>query len=241
MKIANVDSYIAGGYISQKQMWDEFVNDCGKNYLTDGAFEISDTVLEGCRLIGDFLQLPQGGIRVTSSYRPATSFGDCNKKAGGASKSQHKTGNAIDIQFKGSGVSNSESLDAFWDEMMCKGQLFQDLQAIGIKGIGAYSSFIHIDDGQNPENIRTSLQGWDSSRGNGWSTSYINSTENYKCGSPKRDTTGLEDYIGHITDPEDGDITPKGKAFSIVFYSTIALIFLAMIVVGIFNYRKKKK
>ena len=236
MKISNVDSYIAGGYISQKQMWDEFVNDCGKRYLTDGSFEISDTVLLGCKLIGDFLNLPQGGIRVTSSYRP----GNCNTRAGGAKRSQHKTGNAIDIQFRGSGVSNSKSLSDFWDEMLCKGQLFQDLKDIGIRGIGAYSSFIHIDDGQNPENIRSGMQGWDNSRGNGWSTSYINRSDDYACGSPKRDSTGLADYLGHLTDPEDGYMSPKAKAFSIVFYIVITMIFLGMIVVGIFSYRKKK-
>jgi len=236
MKISNVDSFIAGGYISQKQMWNEFVNDCGSSNLTNGSFEISDTVLEGCRLIGDFLQLPQGAIRVTSSYRP----GKCNVRAGGASKSQHKTGNAIDIQFKGSGISNSQSLSTLWDELLCKGQLLQDLEAIGIRGIGAYSSFIHIDDGQNPENIRQSLQGWDSSRGNGWSTDYINKTDNYKCGTPERDTTGLQDYIGHVTDPEDGDITPKAYAFSIVFYSVITLIFLFILITAILKRKRKK-
>ena len=241
MRITDSDVYIAGGYISMKQMWKKHVSTCGRGYLVNGGFEFSDKVLDGVEVIGNYLGLKKGGVYVTSSYRPKTSRGDCNDKVGGASNSQHITGNAIDIQFRGNTLSNSECLDEIWDSpggLMCKGQLFQELKAVGIKGIGAYSSFIHIDDGQNPMKIRNSMQGWDKSRGNGWSTYYINRTDNYKCGMAHRDTTGLEDFVSHLTDPEDGYKSPKAKAFEIAAISTLAM---AVVGLSIYYIIKRKR
>ena len=247
MKISDSNVYIAGGYISMEQMYEEFVDDCRNAYTpASGEFEFSDIVLKGCEAIGIFCDLPKGGIYSSSSYRP----GKCNKWAGSkTNNSQHITGNAIDIVFRGSGVSNSECLKKIWDDLYCKGELYQTLEEIGILGIGCYDSFIHLDDGRSPLKKRSTMAGWGSrfnhygkNKNTYWSTSYISKTPYFSCSNGVAPVTGtpsgLGDWLEAQKDEEDGVKKPRAKAFEIAM---ISLALLTVAVLSFFVIRKRIK
>jgi peptidoglycan hydrolase-like protein with peptidoglycan-binding domain len=95
----------------------EFFCKCGCNSAL-----IDEKLITYLQLIREHFGAP---ITITSGYR-------CNKhneKVGGASKSKHKLGQAADIKVKG--VEPKE--------------VAKYAESIGIKGIGLYDTFTHID------------------------------------------------------------------------------------------------
>ena len=64
-------------------------------------------------------------VIITSGYRTAAH----NKKVGGAPKSQHLYGTAVDIKVNG----------------MTPKQILPHAEAVGFTGIGLYSGHIHVD------------------------------------------------------------------------------------------------
>jgi hypothetical protein len=86
-------------------------------------------------------------FNVVSAYRSPKR----NKKAGGAKKSQHMHGNAIDIDV--SGLSKPERL-----------KLIQTASANGMTGIGVYNNSLHFDVGGRrawgPDYSSKSMPGW---------------------------------------------------------------------------------
>lgn len=118
----------------------EFFTKCpGYNYHF-----LSGSVMISAQLIREYYRDP---IYITSSYRGPV----CNKNAGGSSKSTHMSGRAIDFKFE-----NKANLDLFAEDILNRGYLFNKLYERGVRGIGLYSSHIHIDCRQ-----RDSIVIWD--------------------------------------------------------------------------------
>ena len=99
----------------------EFMQNDGLEYL-----KLDMRVVSAIQMIRDYFGKP---ITVTSAYRGVA----YNKEIGGASKSQHLLGKAID--FKVSGIAPSK-VQAF---------IKSDWKKLGITGLGIYSTFTHID------------------------------------------------------------------------------------------------
>ena len=206
------------------------------------SFELSDVCINAIQYIREYFGEP---IVITSSRRSKSE----NKRIGGSSRSQHITGNAIDIVFRGAGVSNSKCLKKIWDDLYCKGELYQTLEEIGILGIGCYDTFIHLDDGRSPLRKRTRMSGWGSrydhygkGKNTYWSTRYISKTPYFACSdgiAPESGTpSGLGDWLESQKDPEDGVKKPRAKAFEIAM---ISLALLTVAVLSFFVIRKRRK
>lgn len=109
-----------------KLVW---IRDGGARELKAGDAEhdkISPELLD--RVRAGFAGVGLKEVRIRSGHRNVRR----NKKAGGADKSQHLTGNAVDIDV--SGLSRDERV-----------RLIASLSAAGITGIGVYSNSIHAD------------------------------------------------------------------------------------------------
>ena len=81
-------------------------------------------------LIERFREYVEAGVSINSAYRTDS----YNKKVGGATNSYHKYGRALDIPFKNTYkyLTSRDKMCAFFN-------------ALGIKGIIKYPSFVHID------------------------------------------------------------------------------------------------
>ena len=83
---------------------------------------LDETLLAKLQELRDRINLP---IIVNSAFRCPVR----NRQVGGASKSQHLYGTAVDIRVNG----------------MTPRQLAQHAEAIGFGGIGVYRTFVHVD------------------------------------------------------------------------------------------------
>ena len=78
-------------------------------------------------------------IRINSSYRSP----EYNASIGGAKKSFHMEGRAIDFTFIG---DNNKALIADVEkDINAKGEIFKTLTGMGVNGILFYNTFIHLD------------------------------------------------------------------------------------------------
>lgn len=94
--------------------------------------------------VQDLRDYAQAPIYINSTYRHTR----CNKVAGGASKSQHLVGRALDFSFK-----NQKDHDQFVKDIESKGDQYWILLINGITGLGIYDTHIHIDTRTNKEKI----------------------------------------------------------------------------------------
>jgi len=115
----------------------------------------STLTIEAVQAVRDFWGVPTS---VTSSHR--TYLG--NVAVGGGFASQHLGYGAADIQPSSSSL-RSEKMKEIYDDMACKGPLYQQLKAMGVKGVGIYNTFLHLDDGTYPGNPRSFMTFWDQS------------------------------------------------------------------------------
>jgi len=100
------------------------------------AHFLDDNVIEALQYIRDLSGKP---IRVTSTYRTPT----YNTLIGGSSTSQHLVGRAIDFHWL---QDNDVELQRFKAEFLkTDSQLRQNLFDMGVRGIGFYETFLHID------------------------------------------------------------------------------------------------
>lgn len=144
---------------------------------------LDDVTLDALQTIRNWSGQP---IRVTSTYRTNL----CNQLAGGSEYSQHLQGKAIDFQWIN---NNAYWIEAFRNEMKCRGPLWLDLRAIGIGGFGFYDTFVHIDS-------RAGLAAWD------YSTLYDNEFINSAF------LTGdLPDYCGSFDSSNPTDLPSGGS------------------------------
>lgn len=100
--------------------------DCNCKNKTCTTTEIDPKLVEYLQKIRDYFGKP---VTINSAYR----CDEHNEKVGGANKSKHKYGQAADIK-----VSGVKPL-----------KVAQYAEFIGIKGIGQYSNFVHIDTREN--------------------------------------------------------------------------------------------
>ena len=99
------------------------------------CIELDDRVIEALQYIRSYLDTP---IIVTSTLRTPTG----NALAGGSSNSQHLYGRAIDFTFPD---DNYCKVFSFRQLMLQKGDFFQNLMELGVRGVGFYKDFVHID------------------------------------------------------------------------------------------------
>ena len=98
----------------------------------DSSFMISQTVLNGGQIIRDYFNNP---ALVNSSRRTKAH----ELAQGRSGNSQHVYGFAIDLDLP------EEILLRYHQEILLKGDLYQQLRAAGINGFGLYDGFLHID------------------------------------------------------------------------------------------------
>ena len=128
--------------------------------FSDGLEEIniSSAVLDCLQIIRDYYGVP---MEINSSGRSKLH----NAYAGGATNSQHlyKNLTALDFKFQGMMVNGSKGYKAsvnFQNDMVNKGQLYEILKQNGLRGIGYYNTFFHID-----TRAQNHLSEWDNSNG----------------------------------------------------------------------------
>ena len=117
------------------------------DYYRSGVDQRVDSrVLEATQIAFDGAGVDMSG-RIRSGYRSPSR----NRKAGGAKKSQHMLGKAIDIDVRDLPIETRK-------------ELIQALSAAGITGIGVYANTIHADIGPRrswgPSYSIKSLPGW---------------------------------------------------------------------------------
>ena len=99
---------------------------------------LDDSLVQAVQFIRTYYNIP---ICITSTYRTATG----NSLIGSSSTSQHRqpTG-AVDFQ-----ACNKKERDylvgQLYQQFKDKGEVYQELRALGINGFGFYDSFVHID------------------------------------------------------------------------------------------------
>ena len=118
--------YIKGKPTQLSPNFDSTEFDCNCKNKTCTTTEIDPKLVEHLQKIRDHFGKP---VTINSAYR----CDEHNEKVGGANKSKHKYGQAADIKI--SGVKPLK--------------IAQYAEFIGIKGIGQYSNFVHIDTREN--------------------------------------------------------------------------------------------
>ena len=122
---STMGTYIKGKSVNLTANFESTEFDCnGKGCCSET--KVDEKLIEYLQKIRDHFGKP---VTINSAYRCAKH----NKKIGGASKSKHLYGQAADIK-----VSGVKPL-----------KVAQYAESIGIKGIGQYSNFVHIDTREN--------------------------------------------------------------------------------------------
>ena len=99
---------------------------------------LSEQVIDAVQAIRDYTDMP---IRITSTYRNYIPTDGVSP----ASISPHMMAQAIDFQFVGDAQEVENLYLQIRDDFDDKGELFQILWNIGVRGFGSYDTFIHID------------------------------------------------------------------------------------------------
>lgn len=198
----------------------------------DDEHFISDKVVLAVQAVRSFFGKK---IRVTSTLRTALH----NSLIGGSSNSHHLTSNATDFEF----MEDEEScMRGFYEQMVCKGELYQNIKDLGIKGVGFYKGFIHFDDGESELNKRSGMTFWDFSNGQHGeielNTSYMKSVpeegsefcldgELDEGEAVNNSNQEKKNFLERLTrvDSEDG---VKSRAKEIAVYGAIS-VFLAIV------------
>lgn len=123
------------GSITENFTEDELFNP--KNGLD--AHPLSMDTVRAVQHVRSYFGLP---IRVTSTYRNYVPSGSGVVNA--AQRSPHMLAQAIDFQF----IDTEKRPDlqvAIREDFASKGELWQQLWAMGVRGFGVYDSFIHLD------------------------------------------------------------------------------------------------
>ena len=97
---------------------------------------LDDRVIQALQYIRSASGVP---IRVTSTYRTLAH----NTLIGGAKKSQHMVGKAIDFQFVNNNAQELKRLHTLMKDE--DGPLRRALWDLGVRGFGYYQTFAHID------------------------------------------------------------------------------------------------
>lgn len=97
--------------------------------------KLATVLVDAAQVIRDYYNKP---VSISSSFRTALT----NRITGGAPKSLHLTGCALDLQI--AHKASNDDLNIQFSER--KGELFEKLRDLGITGFGVYgNSFVHID------------------------------------------------------------------------------------------------
>jgi hypothetical protein len=87
--------------------------------------------------VHDELKERYGKLWVTSTFRSPAA----NKATGGATKSQHMLGNAMDVR-----PASQEYFEQLRASIGSKsGAVYHELVSLGVRGFGIYDNFVHLD------------------------------------------------------------------------------------------------
>jgi uncharacterized protein YcbK (DUF882 family) len=86
--------------------------------------------------VNDYLLENFGKLNTTSTWRSPAA----NKAAGGATKSQHMLGNAMDTR-----PVDQEKFEILRADIAAKGPHWKALNELGARGFGVYGNWVHID------------------------------------------------------------------------------------------------
>ncbi len=197
---------------------------------------LSDKAIAGAQIIRDWAGVP---VNITSTYR--TEAG--NTMIGGSSTSRHLDGAAIDLDF---GSNDDRIIQDFYDDIKCKGPLYRQLTQAGVRGIGIYDSFIHIDE-------RSTKSFWDDSAGK-WGDTRVTSQymaqvpdtglNSAECGTlAETSDYGLEGFLAPL-DPrnysgEDG-LKSQSQKLGYLAYVGIGLAVVGLGVIILNRSRRKQ-
>lgn len=203
---------------------------------------LSNVTLDGAQAIRSFFDAP---FQATSTWR---SWAHNIALGSNPTTTQHATGGAIDLQPT---QDRDLYLQAFYNDMACKGPLYQELKAIGIKGIGIYNTFIHIDDGSNPASPRGAMAFWDNSDGRfgqvAITTAYMNTIP--ENGNPECNTEGQPEFTEQQVSEFEKKKTWIDRLFSVskedgiegnrVQYLALASVSI-LLAFAVYGYMKRK-
>lgn len=100
------------------------------------AHKFDETVIHALQFIRTHYDVK---IQVLSTYRTPKHNKDC----GGKPSSLHLFYRAIDWKFYGTGAK--EAMKQYQEDIENRGEVFQTLRKMGVRGIGLYKNFNHID------------------------------------------------------------------------------------------------
>ena len=109
-----------------------------KSFPAPSEHFLSDQVVNAAQFIRDYVNSP---VKINSSYRTVVH----NSSIGGAKRSQHLKGTALDLSF-----SNENILLQLHQSILKKDAFLNQLIGTGINGVGLYDRFIHIDSRPGP-------------------------------------------------------------------------------------------
>ena len=99
---------------------------------------LDDSLVLALQLIREYYNIP---ICITSTYRTATG----NSLIGSSSTSQHRQDTGA-VDFKACNQKDRDYLiGQLYQQFKDKGELYQELRALGINGFGFYDTFVHLD------------------------------------------------------------------------------------------------
>ncbi len=98
---------------------------------------LSDALIDALNFLWKYY-----GTAIEISARGGYRTQSCNAAAGGAEKSQHLLGRAVDVNWKENETAIIAHLN---NDIRNEGIVFQSLLDLGIRGFGLYNTFIHID------------------------------------------------------------------------------------------------
>ncbi len=120
------------GKVSKNFALSEFYTKCRYN---TGHY-LDSILIPSVQYIRGYYGVP---VKIISTYRTY----ECNKQAGGATKSQHMQYDAVDWKFTGKYASVMHK--RYRDDIKNKGIVFQALFKIGCRGFGTYATSNHLD------------------------------------------------------------------------------------------------
>lgn len=207
-----------------------------KSYDAPDEHYFSDILADAVQFVRNYFSERGYDARISVSSTFRTYLG--NQLSGGTSLSQHLGGNAVDWKFV---QGHDEKAKIIYDDFSCKGEIYQGLKGLGVKGIGFYKTFFHFDDGLYSGNVRNNFTAWDESQGKfgdlELNTAFFNATSDAESGCAREIISDLKPYrakkkswISNLFDfgGEDGFLKNKE---SLMILASISLLLVGAIFV----------
>ena len=132
LKINKIDNYMLTTNFNAKEFF------CKAKDVEEHDFDM--LLVIACQVVRSWYNKP---IQITSTFR---SLSTNTLTVGAASSSQHLLGRAVDFKIMAlDGSVDMKSTEDFHNSIITKGELFEELHKIGIRGFGLYENRTHLD------------------------------------------------------------------------------------------------